>query len=87
MKQPRIPRPPLRDVTDAEVDEAIGETMAATDVPDTTALHDLFNQQIRAVLEDAGLSEEDKQSVLVAMSCPCCGGGSGSFTYKLKPKE
>jgi hypothetical protein len=74
-------------VTDAEIDAAIGETMIASPPADASALHDLFNQQIRAVLDDAGLSDEDKQSVLVAMSCPCCGGGSGAFTYKLRPKD
>lgn len=80
-RRPR--RPPLRPVTDAEIDAAITETLAETVPP---ALHDLFNQQVREVMDDAGLSEDEKQSVLVAMACPCCGGGVGSFTYKLRPK-
>jgi hypothetical protein len=84
MNQRQPPRPPLRAVTDAEIDDAISQ--AAMGAADGPALHDLFNQHIRTVLDDAGLSEEEKQSVLVALSCPCCGGGSTSFTYKLKPK-
>jgi len=82
------PRRPLRDVTDAEIDAAIDATFAAAaaNAANATAMHQLFDQQIREVMDDAGLSEEEKQSVLVAMACPCCGGGSSSFTYKLKPK-
>ncbi len=80
------PRPPLRDVTDAEIDDAIGQTMAAMEAAQPPSMHDLFDRQFRAVLDDAGLSEEEMQSVLVAMSCPCCGGGAASLTYKLRPK-
>jgi hypothetical protein len=49
-------------------------------------LHALFDQQVREILEAADLDEEQKQSILVAMSCPCCGGGTGSFSIKLKPR-
>jgi len=48
------------------------------------SLHDLFAQQARAMLDRTDLDEEQKQNVLVAMSCPCCGGGAMSYTVKLK---
>ena len=48
------------------------------------ALHDLFAQQTARMLERADLSEEQKQSILIGMSCPCCGAGGFSFTAKLK---
>jgi hypothetical protein len=48
------------------------------------SLHDLFQQQARTMLEDAELDEEQKQGILLAMSCPCCGGGAMSYTVKLK---
>jgi hypothetical protein len=48
------------------------------------ALHQLFAQQTAQMLERADLSEEQKQSLLVGMSCPCCGAGGFSFTAKLK---
>ena len=48
------------------------------------SLHDLFAQQARAMLDRADLDDEQKQSILVAMSCPCCGAGGLSFTAKLK---
>lgn len=48
-------------------------------------LHDLFQRQTAAMLDRADLSDEQKQSILIAMSCPCCGGGGFSFTAKLKP--
>jgi hypothetical protein len=50
----------------------------------TLSLHQLFEQQTRQMLDRADLDEEQKQSILVAMSCPCCGGGAMSYTAKLK---
>ncbi len=60
-----------------------------TSLPETGdfSLHDLFQQQTIAMLERAELSEEQKQSILVAMNCPCCGGSGLSFTMKLKRKK
>jgi hypothetical protein len=48
------------------------------------SLHQLFEQQTRAMLDRTDLDEEQKQNVLVAMSCPCCGAGAMSYTVKLK---
>jgi hypothetical protein len=48
------------------------------------SLHELFEQQTRQMLDRADLDEEQKQSILVAMSCPCCGAGAMSYTVKLK---
>jgi hypothetical protein len=48
------------------------------------SLHDLFEQQARHFLERADLDEEQKQTILVALSCPCCGTGGMSFSVKLK---
>jgi membrane protein involved in colicin uptake len=60
-----------------------------TSMPETGdfSLHDAFQQQTMAMLERADLSEEQKQSILVAMNCPCCGGSGLSFTMKLKRKK
>ena len=46
--------------------------------------HELFEQQTRQMLDRSDLDEEQKQNILVAMSCPCCGAGAMSFTAKLK---
>ena len=48
------------------------------------SLHQLFEQQAREMLDRTDLDEEQKQNVLVALSCPCCGAGAMSFTAKLK---
>jgi hypothetical protein len=48
------------------------------------SLHQLFEQQTRQMLDRADLDEEQKQNILVAMNCPCCGGGAMSYTVKLK---
>lgn len=48
------------------------------------SLHELFQRQTAAMLDRADLSEEQKQSILIGMSCPCCGGGGFSFTAKLR---
>jgi hypothetical protein len=50
-------------------------------------LHELFQKQTAVMLERADLSDEQKQSILIAMSCPCCGAGGFSFTAKLKRGE
>ena len=51
------------------------------------SLHDLFQQQTMDMLERSDLDEEQKQGILVAMNCPCCGGSGLSFTVKLKRKR
>jgi hypothetical protein len=48
------------------------------------SLHELFEQQTRQMLERTDLDEEQKQNILVAMSCPCCGAVGMSYTAKLK---
>jgi hypothetical protein len=48
------------------------------------SLHQLFEQQAADMLERADLDEEQKQSIMLAMSCPCCGAGGPSFSFKLK---
>jgi hypothetical protein len=48
------------------------------------SLHQLFEQQTRQMLDRTDLDEEQKQSILVAMSCPCCGSGAMSYTAKLR---
>ncbi len=48
------------------------------------SLHQLFEQQTREMLDRADLDEEQRQNILVAMSCPCCGAGAMSYTVKLK---
>jgi hypothetical protein len=48
------------------------------------SLHELFEQQTRQMLDRADLDEEQKQNILVAMSCPCCGAAAMSYTVKLK---
>lgn len=50
------------------------------------ALHELFREQAAVVLDDADIGEEEKQSILVAMNCPCCGAGSMSVSVKMRPK-
>ena len=53
----------------------------------TVSLHDLFQQQMRTMLDRTDLDEEQKQSVLIAAFCPCCGAGGLSFTAKLRPRR
>jgi hypothetical protein len=48
------------------------------------SLHQLFEQQTRQMLDRTDLDEEQKQSILVALNCPCCGAGGMSYTAKLK---
>jgi hypothetical protein len=68
-----------------DVDEPAFEPFPDTQIATSNLLlHDLFAQQTRQMLERADLDEEQKQSILIGMSCPCCGAGGFSFTAKLK---
>ena len=51
------------------------------------ALHELFREQAAAVLNDTDIGEEEKQGILLAMSCPCCGAGTMSFSVSMKPRK
>ena len=55
------------------------ETGVVTDVN----AHQLMREQILKVLADSDMTEAQKQQVLVAMSCPCCGGSGMSLTIPL----
>jgi len=63
--------------------------MAADDQIFTTTspLHDLFQKQVRDMLEESDLDEEAKQAILVAMNCPCCGAGAMNYTAKINRKK
>jgi hypothetical protein len=67
--------------------EAGAETPLAPDgriVTTNLSLHQLFEQQAARMLDRADLSEEQKQSILIGLTCPCCGAGGFSFTAKLR---
>lgn len=51
------------------------------------SLHELFDRQVRDILDGSDLDEEQKQNILVAMSCPCCGGGAFSYTTKIRRRS
>ena len=72
MAKRKQPEPPVP----TETDEQIAYS--------NLSLHDLFAQQTSAMLSRTDLDEEQKQAILIGMSCPCCGAGGFSFTAKLK---
>ena len=80
--------PKMRVYSAAEGDAAGPESSGAMSEEQIYAsnlsLHDLFQQQTTKMLDRADLSEEQKQSLLIGMSCPCCGAGGFSFTAKLR---
>ena len=47
------------------------------------SLHELFQKQVRDVLDQSDLDEDAKQAILVAMNCPCCGAGGMNYTAKI----
>lgn len=52
-----------------------------------TGLHDLFQKQVREMLEQSDLDEDARQAVLVAMNCPCCGAGAMNYTAPVGRKK
>lgn len=75
----RKPAPPP--AAESEIPLAPDEAIITSS---TLTLHQLFEQQTARMLDRADLSEEQKQSLLIGMSCPCCGAGGFSFTAKLR---
>jgi hypothetical protein len=75
-----------RDTTDADERGMRDASLAPDDrvVTSNLTMHQLFEQQTARMLERANLTEEQKQSLLIGMSCPCCGAGGFSFTAKLR---
>lgn len=47
------------------------------------SLHDAFQRDVLRLLENADISEEDRQRILANTACPCC-GGSASMVIPLK---
>jgi hypothetical protein len=66
--------------TDATAPASDADPIASSNL----SLHDLFQQQMRGMLDNTDLDEEAKQGILIAASCPCCGAGGMSFTAKIK---
>ena len=50
-------------------------------------LHDLFQKQVRELLDQSDMDEDAKQMILVAMNCPCCGAGAMNYTAPLNRKK
>ena len=56
-----------------------GATGLITDM----SMHEAIRAQVLKVLEDSDMTEIQKQEILVAMSCPCCGGSGMSLSIPL----
>lgn len=76
--------PPKKRAAAEPVAESVAVAPEQRIMASDLTLHALFQQQTSAMLDRADLSEEQKQSILIGMSCPCCGAGGFSFTAKLK---
>jgi hypothetical protein len=48
------------------------------------SMHDVMRKQVAEMLENSDLTDEEKQQILVSMSCPCCGSGGVSLSIKLR---
>ena len=48
------------------------------------AAHLTFQRQIADLLDQADLTENERQEILIAMNCPCCGSGGLSLSIKIK---
>jgi hypothetical protein len=83
-KKAKSRKPPKMAVFSAADGDATGPLSEEQVYASNLSLHDLFAQQTSTMLDRADLSEEQKQSILIGMSCPCCGGGGFSFTAKLR---
>ncbi len=48
------------------------------------AAHLAFQRQIADFLDRADLTDDERQQILIAMNCPCCGAGGLSLSIKIK---
>ena len=48
------------------------------------AAHLTFQRQIADLLDQADLTENERQEIMIAMNCPCCGAGGLSLSIKIK---
>ena len=46
--------------------------------------HLAFQQQLADLLDQADITDEQRQEFLIAATCPCCGAGGLSLSLKLK---
>lgn len=46
--------------------------------------HLAFQQQLAEMLARADITEEQRQQILIAAMCPCCGAGGLSLSLKIK---
>jgi hypothetical protein len=83
-KPPAPKRPPRRRPRATTADATSADDQLSYS---NLSLHDLFQQQAMQLLDRTDLDEEQKQGILVAMSCPCCGAGGMSFTAKIKRRS
>jgi hypothetical protein len=94
-RKPRASKPHVfkskRTASQARSDAATAPEPIAPPIPEIEAsnlsLHELFEQQAAEMLEHADLDDEQRQSILLAMSCPCCGAGGPSLSFKLKRRS
>ena len=50
------------------------------------AMHEAFQRDILRLLDNTGISDEDRQRILSNTACPCC-GGSASLVVPLGKKS
>ena len=48
------------------------------------SMHEAMQRQIVEMLAKSDLTEQQKQEILIAMQCPCCGASGVSLSIKLK---
>ena len=82
-----MPKRRRRVPASAAVDRAPAGAADDGVVASNLSLHDLFQQQVRTMLDRTDLDEEQRQEILIAAACPCCGAGGMSFTAKIKRRS
>ena len=68
---------------DATRDEAAAPDSDRVLYGDQSA-HLAFQQQLAEMLARADVTEEQRQQILIAATCPCCGAGGLSLSLKIK---
>ena len=80
MAKPKGGKPETQDAQRWPWNDAAADAVSVTN----QSIHEVMQRQVAELLENADLTEEQKQQILVALACPCCGGSGVSLSIKLK---
>ena len=83
MADPKSGDKPRVDPVAEKSDQAVSDRVFIGD----QSAHLAFQKQLAEMLSRADVTEEQRQQILIAATCPCCGAGGLSLSINIKKDE